>query len=384
MPQLIGGFIALVLIIYAIATLFVSIPVWGINLIIMYAGASIIASSHVAGILRSMDAISIKLNSNKINYNIHEGDITKYASAYPSMLLPIILSVGWSVLIMNEFKPSPFSDDIILWYVGHAIWAIILIIVAVHTSFLVPEWVIKRIKKKLDTKITYIECNIEELIKIQNDINQLSNEINIIFENHLLLLEEDVRKHIYDLIKNAKDIDNIISSKIIEAKKDYEHLKEMSAYYYGIIKKYKHVSREVNRTGSRSLISEMDDLHLYVTSNNLLTFLSRKEWDKFKNLLLPIEQHLDELAEVAEGYKTEAAHEKPIEISDEAKALEILGLEQSASVSDIKKAYKKLAKEFHPDKAEQTTQSIRRMAEKRFQDINWAKDILLDSKRNRS
>ncbi|PIP04838.1 hypothetical protein COX53_00280, partial [candidate division WWE3 bacterium CG23_combo_of_CG06-09_8_20_14_all_40_14] len=52
---------------------------------------------------------------------------------------------------------------------------------------------------------------------------------------------------------------------------------------------------------------------------------------------------------------------------------EILGVSKNASIEDIKKAYKKLAKEHHPDVAKDKA-----AAEKRFKEINEAYHVLSD------
>lgn len=54
----------------------------------------------------------------------------------------------------------------------------------------------------------------------------------------------------------------------------------------------------------------------------------------------------------------------------------ILGVAESASQADIKKAYRKLAKEFHPDKNKGDAK-----AEKRFKEISEAYDVLKDEKK---
>ncbi|KAG6891239.1 hypothetical protein C0995_008491 [Termitomyces sp. Mi166 len=58
---------------------------------------------------------------------------------------------------------------------------------------------------------------------------------------------------------------------------------------------------------------------------------------------------------------------------------DILGVEPSASVEDVRKAYRRKALETHPDKLDQTaTDEDKRSAEKRFRDIREAFDILGD------
>lgn len=60
----------------------------------------------------------------------------------------------------------------------------------------------------------------------------------------------------------------------------------------------------------------------------------------------------------------------------------ILGVEKTASDDEIKKAYRKLALKFHPDKNSETEEK-RAKAEKVFKDVNEAYAILSDKEKRR-
>jgi hypothetical protein len=55
---------------------------------------------------------------------------------------------------------------------------------------------------------------------------------------------------------------------------------------------------------------------------------------------------------------------------------DILGVQQTASAEEIKRAYRRLAQEFHPDKLTEIPPAVAKLAEEKFKDVQEAYEIL--------
>ena len=70
--------------------------------------------------------------------------------------------------------------------------------------------------------------------------------------------------------------------------------------------------------------------------------------------------------------------------NQDTKLYETLGISKSATDSEIKKAYRKLAMKYHPDKQKSKSQEEQTKAEERFKEISAAYGILGDEKKRKS
>ncbi|MFR3299278.1 MAG: DnaJ domain-containing protein, partial [Fusobacterium sp.] len=57
---------------------------------------------------------------------------------------------------------------------------------------------------------------------------------------------------------------------------------------------------------------------------------------------------------------------------------DLLGVEKTASENDIKKAYRKLAMKYHPDKFSNASEKEKKEAEEKFKEVNEAYQVLSD------
>ena len=61
----------------------------------------------------------------------------------------------------------------------------------------------------------------------------------------------------------------------------------------------------------------------------------------------------------------------------------VLSIESSATDEDIKKAYRKLALIYHPDKHASSTEAAKQAASRKFQQVGFAYAVLSDKKRRK-
>ena len=60
---------------------------------------------------------------------------------------------------------------------------------------------------------------------------------------------------------------------------------------------------------------------------------------------------------------------------------EVLGVDKNASENDIKKAYRKAAMKYHPDKFANASDAEKKDAEEKFKEINEAYQVLSDNEK---
>ena len=81
-----------------------------------------------------------------------------------------------------------------------------------------------------------------------------------------------------------------------------------------------------------------------------------------------------------EGYINEA--NQKAESAKNRDYYQILGIDRNASADEIKKAYRKLALKYHPDRNSESEQS-KKIAQRKFEDVSDAYSVLSDPKKNK-
>lgn len=95
------------------------------------------------------------------------------------------------------------------------------------------------------------------------------------------------------------------------------------------------------------------------------------------------ETELKLIAQIAYYLEISSADQQSIRtmfVEDTDSAYKILGVDKNASSDEIKKAYRKLAVEFHPDKVSYLGEDFRKNAKEKFQKINEAYETIKKKK----
>jgi len=91
-----------------------------------------------------------------------------------------------------------------------------------------------------------------------------------------------------------------------------------------------------------------------------------------------VEAKLTRIARIFDFSEAELEQMKSMELPDHHKAYEVLGVSPRASSREIKKAYKRLCMDFHPDRiaTKDLPPAFREFAEERFRTIQEAYEAL--------
>ncbi len=138
----------------------------------------------------------------------------------------------------------------------------------------------------------------------------------------------------------------------------------------------KEIIYEENLVELPTTFSTYGPLIIEISKDNTGKIFTRRYWEKTADLFQKTNAHYAKEYINLETYEKgqETPDHRPIRFFDEnlAEQYEILGLKQGSTEQEIKKAYRKLVLEWHPDKHENKA-----MAQQMMQKINQAYEALL-------
>lgn len=324
------------------------------------------------------DLITTTLNKDNsidfiLNNSLIESLIKKYKVGLATKLVTFIFY--FTVLIILDPRDKYFF----------LAWMLSMGLISFFLSLMSNSKLEDNLKSKLWLFINNLKIDYKEIQALDTIIPQivnLSNQLSIYFPvNYKIEIQKEVDVQKESIFKNAHLIKEIILDKINLAASDKNYLDKANQLFQGFLNKYNQVSTNVLRTNSLSFIKRLD-LLLSLMENAKNNLLVIREWLKFEELVNDLLNELEDLNERAINFIENPILEDENEKKELIDPYIILGADKEMTLEEISKIWKRLLSEFHPDKAENTTESIRKLAEKKAKEINEAFEKIKKERNN--
>lgn len=394
MQYVIGIILVIVIVILLLGLIFsllqlfvITLPIWGgaLALIILILFLFRLQRMHCLNSPRILSkVITVSFDGQKLNWSLNESQIERHANAGLAVFFCTLIGIISIWLIQNIFynneafqgitffeKKIPAKVSFIVSYILSGIVVIITIIMSKPREILLNS-----IRKRINHLMSKINLQVErikELRTLENSIKSITSELNVHFPiDFQTEIQEFISVHKDELLSDTTEMNKLIEKNIEQAQEDNQQLEKANDLYKAAMELYTQTAHEVNKTGSISLIKDLEHDYEGLISENLKSMLLYRKWENFNYGLNSIITHLYRLNELAikyqkEGYEKKAESFK--EETDEEKAYRILNIHHDVTNEQIKRVYKALAGIWHSDR--KTIKS-----ETRIKDIIWAYHFL--------
>lgn len=210
----------------------------------------------------------------------------------------------------------------------------------------------------------------------ERQIRSLSDSIGVDWPSGM---SEDVNAYIQrekeGLLVNGKAFRRRVNIAVEGAQLDARMLAAALQRQEETVNAFKQTSRAANRAGAVTLVKELEGMHEAMTSEAMMSLLVERKWKEFDEIHQDMAADLKRILRQAEQYETPGKDASSISPATETpleKAFRVLGVSESMNRDAIRKRYRQMAMDYHPDKASQATAAIRALAEERFKQIQEA------------
>ena len=223
----------------------------------------------------------------------------------------------------------------------------------------------------------YIKNLTKDLCSHENSINMYSNQLGIEFPvNYMKDINDFVDKHKNEDVTKISNLTNLVDEGTKKAKEDKINLEKAINLFDSAKNIYESVKFEVYKTSNFArFLEELDYCYQGLNLKDLKLLLTKKQWQDYNEIVTSIIADIKRIQNEAANQQNSKSLKTDLEV-----AYQILGLNNSVTNDEIKIKWRRLSSEYHPDRAEQTTESIKKLAEERLKDINWAYEILKEER----
>ena len=211
--------------------------------------------------------------------------------------------------------------------------------------------------KKKSSKVSEFEISLLILsalvIKANGNIDQ--RELDFVRDHFTKIFGKESANKAFETFNTILANDTVSAQRVcFQIKKNIDHPSRLQILYYlfGIASSDGYISP--NQT------TEIRKMAAYL-------FINRQDFESIQAMFASYTKR-------SEQYRQQQPNEVPIVETDNA--YKILKLDNTASDKELKKAYRKMAKKYHPDKIQHLGESHRKVAEEKFKQIKNAYEYL--------
>jgi len=388
--------VALGLIYFVLQIAWITLPAWGVATAMMFMALYLFTTQRFRPVNPQgafARTVPIRFGSRKMKWYLQETARESYGKAGLVMAVAIILAVLPLWLILSARYRSGAFQGVIWWFwflasparisqqVSLVCGCILSVIPLITLAILRYE----SVDSSLSTRAHYLVKHMNGQLERTEELRSLGTSIGVVAD-HLgipfpMIYQQKVAKfanaHKAELLADTTNkLNKMIVRTIEEAQADLKELKKAQEAYDTAMKLYDQTTREVNRTGSISLIKELEADYEGLTPEFFGELLVKRDWAAFHSVAESLIEDIEHLKRVALKYQREGYEESKdyeYERSDkqemnEERAYSILGVVPPVSNDLIRKTYRLLVQGCHSDHKKDNKEK----ADARMRDLNLA------------
>ncbi|MGI8436946.1 MAG: J domain-containing protein [Chthoniobacterales bacterium] len=387
MEELVITIIVIVLVVYLIGGALTTLGYWGTAALISIGSGLVIALVRSIAIRRPRSLAHIlnprwNAGDATLSWRVNSAELEKRSAAVAAAVLAAIPGAVFLVSGASQFlAPVRSSDAEVerLFRIGGG--GIMAIAGLIGASLLTHKWTLNLCERKVEAvtgEFTAATEQLQALAAAEREIRDMADEIGLSWP---LGMSEDIGEYVLRereaLLINGKEFRRRVAVAVEQAATDSAMLRKGKVASDETIGCFRRAALTVNRSGAITLIREMEAMHDAMQSTAMMSLLLDRKLTEFEDVHREMRADLQRLERQAVEFSP-ADIEQPETAAEDRliTALKTLGVTADMSPELIKKRYRELVMDYHPDKANQATPAIQALTAERFKEIQEAWEIV--------
>jgi DnaJ-domain-containing protein 1 len=386
MEELIVWVIGIFLVIGVIGGAFQSVQFWGLPLAMNLTLGLVLALIR-RGAMRQPDNLSRVINARwdqtgcNLSWSVNGSVVEKQSLAVPMGFLAVVPGIIYFICQSSDFLNQRMPHQDLQGFFVKAGGSIMALVGTWGSGALTYKMTCRFCNNSVQKTVEQFSAGAEQFRKLQTTeehVRALSDEVGV---NWPPGMSEDISAYIQrereSLLVSGAAFRRRVAGALEQAQSDARMLHEAKERQRETLAAFKDAARGANRAGAVTLVKELEAMHEAMTSESMMSLLIDRKWKEFLEIHQDMTIDLERILRQAEEYAPTGEEAPPIsqttpKESPIERAFRVLGVNGSMSRDAMKKRYRQLAMDYHPDKASQATEAIRALTEEHFKEIQDA------------